>query len=235
MSHFEIYGNTLSMIHEKKVKGVLFDMDGIIIDTERLYTRFWMEAANSLGIPMKLEHALGIRATNHADAEAKLKTWFGPETSHKAIRDRRIEMMEAYIEENGVELKPGIYELMEYLKAHGIKTAIATSSPVDRVEKHLAGKNLYEKFDEIVTAYMVKKGKPEPDIYILAAEKLGLKPEECIALEDSPSGITSAYRAGCRTIMIPDQDEPTDEIRKMLFAKADRLDDVIGVIEELKN
>ena len=80
---------------------------------------------------------------------------------------------------------------------------------------------------------MVKKGKPEPDIYLLAAEKLGLQPDECIALEDSPSGITSAFRAGCHTIMIPDQDQPTDELRNMLYAKADRLDDVISIIEEM--
>lgn len=231
MSAVEYCGRKDLLKH--RIKGVLFDMDGIILDTERLYTRFWMEAANSLGVPMKLEHALGIRSTNHADAEAKLKAWFGPETSHQQIRKRRIEMMEAYINENGVELKPGIYPLMDYLKSQGIKTAIATSSPVERVEQHLAGTGLFERFDAITTAYMVKKGKPEPDIYLLAAEKLGLQPDECIALEDSPSGITSAFRAGCHTIMIPDQDQPTDELRNMLYAKADRLDDVISIIEEM--
>ena len=78
MSAVEYCGRKDLLKH--RIKGVLFDMDGIILDTERLYTRFWMEAANSLGVPMKLEHALGIRSTNHADAEAKLKAWFGPET-----------------------------------------------------------------------------------------------------------------------------------------------------------
>lgn len=234
LTNIELIHAEAPSIRKYPIRGVLFDMDGIILDTERLYTRFWMEAARSLGFPMELKHALGIRSTNHAQAEALLKSWFGPEASHKAIRERRIEMMNAFIAENGVEAKPGIHELLAYLRQKGIKTSIATSSDMDRVTGHLASAGLNpEDFDQIITAYMVKKGKPEPDIYLRAAADLGLEPGECLALEDSPSGITSAYRAGCLTVMIPDQDEPTEEVRKMLFAKADRLNDVITLIEEM--
>ena len=94
--------------------------------------------------------------------------------------------------------------------------------------------HLDQSFDNIVTAYMVEKGKPEPDIYIHAAHELGLEPGNCLALEDSPSGLTSAYRAGCLPVMIPDQDQPTEEIRKILFAKADRLDLIPTLIEQIR-
>ena len=89
---------------------------------------------------------------------------------------------------------------------------------------------LKDAFDKIISGYMVKKGKPEPDIYQVAAAELGLEPCECLALEDSPPGILSANRAGCFPVMIPDQDEPTEETEALLFAKADRLDRVIDLL-----
>ena len=123
---------------------------------------------------------------------------------------------------------------MAYLKENDIKTAIATSSPLDRTEKYLDSVGLKDAFDKLISGYMVKKGKPEPDIYELAAAELGLESQECLALEDSPSGILSACRAGCYPVMIPDQDQPGEETEQILFAKADRLDQVIGLLEWFK-
>lgn len=217
-----------------KIQGVLFDMDGLILDTEKLYTRFWQEAAHCLGYPMTKEQALGMRSMNHTEGEAKIKSYFGPDAPYMKIRSKRIELMDAFIEKEGVQLKPGIHELLQYLKERGIKTSIATSSALDKTLNYLSFVHLDQSFDNIVTAYMVEKGKPEPDIYIHAAHELGLEPCNCLALEDSPSGLTSAYRAGCLPVMIPDQDQPTKEIRKILFAKADRLDLIPTLIEQIR-
>ncbi|MDD7388544.1 MAG: HAD-IA family hydrolase [Lachnospiraceae bacterium] len=215
------------------IRGVLFDMDGLILDTEKLYTRFWQEAAHCLGYPMTKEQALGMRSMNHMEGEARMKSYFGPDTPYREIRSKRIELMDAFVEKEGVYLKPGIHELLDYLKKRGIKTAIATSSPMDRTVKYLSSVHMEKSFDAIVTAYMVEKGKPEPDIYLHAARVLDLEPGDCLALEDSPSGLTAAYRAGCLPVMIPDQDQPSKETRKLLFAKADRLDLIPQLIEEI--
>lgn len=216
---------------QKKIKGVLFDMDGVVLDTEKLYTRFWQEAANSLGYPMTREHALGMRSLSREVGERQLKTYLGEDVDYKEVRDKRIEMMNAFIEENGVEIKSGIHELLDFLKEKKIKTSIATSSPLDRTKKYLSQVGLVDKFDALVSGHMVEHGKPAPDIYLYAAENLGLKPEECMVLEDSPTGILAAFRAGCIPVMIPDQDEPDEEVQKMVYAVAENLLAVKDIIE----
>lgn len=233
MDGIEMINAENSALTKRKIRGVLFDMDGLVLDTEKLYTRFWQEAARCLGYPMTREQALGMRSMNHQEGEARMKSYFGPDTPYLEIRSKRIELMDAFVEKEGVYLKPGIHELLDYLKEKGIRTSIATSSPMERTQKYLASVHMENSFDKITTAYMVEKGKPEPDIYIYAASQLGLNPQDCLALEDSPSGLTSAYRAGCLPVMIPDQDQPDEETRKLLFAKADRLDLVINLIEML--
>lgn len=205
------------------IKGVLFDMDGIVLDTEKLYTRFWVEAAQSLGYPMTHEMALGMRSLSRQAGERQLKAYLGEEANYHEVRETRIKMMSDFIEENGVEIKPGIHEVLEFLKERGMKTSIATSSPLDRTKKYLSQVGLVDDFDELVSGHMVEKGKPEPDIYLFAASKLGLKPEECLVLEDSPTGILAAYRAGCVPVMIPDQDEPDEEVKDRVYAVVQNL------------
>jgi len=214
------------------ITAILFDMDGLVLDTEKLYTRFWQEAANALGYPMTREQALGMRSLNRGAGLSKMQSYFGTEVDYDAIRRKRIEMMDAFVEKEGVTLKPGIHELLAYLKEHGIKTAIATSSPLERTIKYLTSVNLQESFDELISGYMVEKGKPEPDIYLYAAEKLGEKPENCMVLEDSPAGILAAHRAGCLPVMVPDQDEPDEETGALFYARAESLTDVIGLLTE---
>ena len=218
---------------ERPIRGVLFDMDGLVMDTEKLYSRFWREACAHFGFTMSYEQSIAMRALNAQLAEATLKRFFGPEIEYLPTRNKRIELMEAYIEENGVELKPGVVELLDYLQAQGIPAAITSASPIPRIQNYLSRHGLEVRFAALCSGRDVPRGKPEPDIYLHGAAALGLKAEECMALEDAPAGILSAYRAGCLPVMIPDLDQPGEETRTLLYAKADSLADVIPLLQNL--
>jgi len=213
------------------IRGVLFDMDGLVLDTEKLYSRFWMEACRFYGFPMTYEQSLKMRAANSRLGAENLHRFFGPDIDYKTIRTKRIELMDAFIAENGVEPKPGIFELMDYLEEQGIPAAICSSSPKDRIREHLSSLGLYHRFTAICSGYDVPWGKPAPDIYLHGAASLGLPPENCLALEDAPLGIESAFRAGCIPVMIPDQDPPDEKTKPMLYAKADSLHDIIDLLK----
>jgi len=214
----------------RPIRGVLVDMDGLVLDSEILFTRFWREAANSLGYPMTVEQSLGMRSLGKKRGQPYLESLFGPGIDYTTVRAKRIELMEAYVAEHGIAPKPGIYELLDFLEENSIAAAITSSSPMEAIEKHLSAVNLLHRFQKICSAHSIPNGKPAPDIYLLGAKELGLKPEECLALEDSPTGILSAYRAGCLPVMIPDLDQPKVETQKLLFSKADSLTDIIALL-----
>lgn len=215
-------------------KGVISDMDGVILDSEKLYVRFWCEAARSFGFPMEREHALGIRSLAHDLAEQKLQAVFGKQLQLDTVRAKRIELMDAYVEEHGIEVKPGAEELLRFLKENGFRVALATATPAERARLYLERAGLLQYFDAVVSSRMVPHGKPAPDIYLYAARQLGLPPEACMALEDSPNGIRSAYAAGCKTVMVPDLDRPSEEILPLLYGVAEGLTEVIPMLHECK-
>ena len=217
-----------------RIRGVLFDMDGVVIDTEKLYTRFWMEACHFYGYPMTREQALGLRSLNSIRGQALLQGYFGEKLDYHTIRAKRIALMDAFIAEHGVELKPGIRELLAYLKANGIRCAITSSAGLPTIRAHLGQVEIVHLFDELCSGKDVPNGKPAPDIYLHGAACLELCPEECLAIEDSPAGIEAAYRAGTFPVIVPDQDQPSEETLSMCFAKADSLIDVIELLEALK-
>lgn len=208
------------------VKAVLFDMDGTLIDTEKYYRIFWPKALAQFGYHMTDEQVLFMRSLGRPFAPKQLKEWFGEELDYYAVRDCRKQLMEEHLDRVGIELKPGAVEILEALKKRGILAAVATATDLERTEKYLRLVGLREYFDRLISATQVKEGKPSPDIYVYACEQLGLAPEECIAVEDSPNGVKSAYGAGCRVIMVPDQTEPDEELSKLLYACVDRLDGI---------
>ena len=214
-----------------EVRGVLFDMDGVVIDTEKLYTRFWMEAAREMGHPMTLEQALQLRSLGRGPSQAKLDSFFGPGVlRYDELRALRIERMDAFIAEHGVEEKRGIRELLAHLKEKNIPCAITSSSSIPVIREHLGNLGLLEGFTALCSGKDVPSGKPAPDIYLHGAATLGVNPENCLAIEDSPAGIEAAWRAGCMAVIVPDQDQPDELTLTRSFAKADSLFDVMALI-----
>ena len=186
------------------IRGVLFDMDGVILDSEKLYAKFWAAGCDFFGYPMTYQQALGMRSLSAQAGQAYLSSLFGPKIDYYAVRAKRIELMDAYIEENGVEAKPGVFQLLDYLASRNIPYAITTASPSDRIENHLGRLGLYERFPYICTAHSVAQGKPAPDIYLLVAQKLDVKPEHCLVFEDICKGIQAGKAAGMRVCAVRD-------------------------------
>ena len=205
------------------LKGAIFDMDGLMIDTEKLYLKFWIQSAKDFGYDMKPEHVYAIRSMARKYSIPTLKCFLGEDCPTEEIRAHRTELMAEYINEHGLEVKKGLFELLYYLKGREIKMAVATATPRSRTTEYLEKIGAAKFFSAVICGDMVETGKPAPDIYLTAARELGLPPEECAAFEDSPNGIKAAHAAGCHAIMIPDMTQPDDEIKPLLSAVYENL------------
>lgn len=216
------------------IRGVIFDMDGLMLDTEKLLAKYWMQAAREAGFPMELQHVLGIRSLAAIYAKPKLQGIFGEDFDYEAIRARRRELTAQHLQAHGIETKKGLRELLSYLKTNGIRIAVATATDRERTDLYLKQVGVHEYFDAFVCGDMVKKGKPDPEIYLTACKALGLAPEECMALEDSPNGIRSAHDAGCMAVMIPDLSGPEEDLMPYLAACVEDLSKIIALLELMK-
>lgn len=209
------------------IKAVIFDMDGVLIDTEKHYNAAWCEAAHRAGFEnFAREHALMLRSCDPTLASEMMKDIFGAGFDYYAIREVRRGLVAERLEKYGLEKKPGIDEILAFLHERKIKAAVATATPIELTLQHLEQIGVKDQFDRIVSAKQVAHGKPAPDVYLYACGQIGEDPSDCIAVEDSPNGIRSAYAAGCRPVMVPDLTQPDEEIRPLLYAVADTLADI---------
>ena len=218
-------------IDKGKIKAVIFDLDGTLLDTEKLLFRYWREAAAFYGYDMTAEQALTLRSLTHKLVQPLFTEWFGEDCDYRVLREKRLELMQAHIDKYGVDVKNGARELLGYLGDNGYMRAVATATDTERAGKLLKKVGLDGLFDRIVCASMVEWGKPKPDIYIYTAKQLGLEPSECIAVEDSPNGVISAHDAGCFTIMVPDMTQPDEKLNTYISAVCGDFSEIIKLIE----
>lgn len=217
------------------IKAVIFDMDGIMFDTEHLAIPAWCEAGRKMGYPITEKIVYETFGMNRETTKKVLQGYFGENFNFDETARLRTEYEIEYIEKNGVPIKKGLIELLHYLKENGYLFTVATSSGQIRTRHLFELAGITHFFGKFVCGDMIQKGKPEPEIYCKACELLKVTPENSIVLEDSYTGIIAAFRAGIKTVMIPDMMQCNESIEKMLYAKLNSLLEVIPLLEKEKS
>lgn len=215
------------------IKAVVFDMDGLMFDTEKIGIRTWNTLSEELGYPKLFNLIYTCFGTNDNFKRKYFAEVLGEDFPYDYFRKREFEVTGKTLEDEGVPHKKGLVELLEYLKNNNIKRAVATSTPQHPALKHIKSAGVYDYFDVIITGDMTEKGKPEPDIYLKACDELGVNPADAMGLEDSFNGIRAVFSAGMKAVMIPDMVSPDDEMRSKCFAIKESLSDVISLIDEI--
>ena len=200
-----------------KADGVIFDMDGLMFDTERLGLEGWKKAGRILGYPIGAEMVARIRGCNRTDAEKMFKERYGENFDYGRAREIRLNYAAREIEDNGLPVKPGLYSLLEFLKNRELPMAVATACDSKTAHGNLEKAGIQEYFKAVICGDEIRHAKPWPDIFICAAKRLGTGCGNTIVFEDSVNGIEAAYRAGCIPVMVPDLTVPDEAVQKKCF------------------
>lgn len=213
------------------LKAVLFDMDGLIFDTESIYKQSWQYAATEQGLTITDDFYQQFIGVQDPECERILAEHFQDAIDmprYKAVRDEHFHNLR----NQGVALKPGFDALFYAIKQHGLLTAIVTSSHLPEVKHNFSGSTYLAQFDLVITAEDVERGKPNPDCYQMAYRQLGVDAKQCLVLEDSNNGIKAALAAECHAVMIPDLLPPLPELEDKIIIKAS-LEEVIPLLSQL--
>jgi len=214
----------------RPVKAVVFDMDGLLVDTETVVFRAMQYAAAGIGGEMPFATFQRMVGLQHAHSDLILVEHFGDGLDLKAWQAA----VSAHFREAlgaGIALKAGVVEILDQLDVLGLPRAIATSSSLESVRLSLGPHSLVDRFHALVTRDVQTKGKPHPEPFLKAAEALGVDPADCLALEDSHNGVRSASSAGMMTVMVPDMLDPTEEMETLCVRIAQDLHEVRAWLE----
>jgi HAD superfamily hydrolase (TIGR01509 family) len=214
----------------RPVAAVVFDMDGLLFDTEKLYGQAILTAADELGVEMSMEVFHTFVGTPWAANRRRMLEAYGEAYPAEELRVTWMQHFQL-LATDGLELKPGVEALLDLLDELALPRAIATSSSHGTVDHHLGAHDLAGRFHHVVASGDYANSKPAPDPFLVAAQKLGVDPRDCLALEDSLNGVRSAASAGMMTVMVPDLLEPTDEMREKTHVIAETLHHVREMME----
>ncbi len=212
------------------VKGVIFDMDGLMFDTERIYGIYWREVSAELGYPMDDALVTAMCGATRDFQITKIAERFGDAAPAGEIIDECIRRTREHIATHPIPFKAGLVELLTALRERGIPAAIATGTRRVSADDMIARAQLSAYIDAMVCGDEVAACKPDPEIFLKAADLIGVPPQDCIVLEDSFNGIIAAHAAGAQPVMIPDTMQPTDDVRALCAHVLARLDEVIDLV-----
>ena len=211
------------------MKGIIFDMDGVILDSETISDRTWFAAAKEFKLEINIDLINACRGTNKNDTIAIFKKYYGKDFDGDGFLARTSELFHKIEVEEGIPLMPYAKEILEYLKPR-YTLALASSTRGPTVERQLRSAGVIDFFKTRTTGEMVIHSKPNPEIYLMACRSVNLEPSECYAIEDSLNGIKSAYAAGLKPIMVIDKIQPTEEIKKTCAAVLDSLEGLKSIL-----
>ncbi len=214
-----------------ELDAIVFDMDGVIFDTETIALRSWQDAADAHNIGDITETAMKCVGRSTVDTLRIFEEAYGDRISIEQMHIECIERFKEIVRTEGMPVKVGARELLEHLKASGIKVALASSTSYQTVVDELKDADLFKYFRVIVGGDMIEHSKPEPEIYLLACEKLGADPKKSAAVEDSRNGIISASRAGMMPFLVPDIIEPDEEMKQLAHKQFSNLLEVKDFLE----
>ena len=216
------------------VKTVIFDMDGLLVNSEVLYAEAWVKYGQINGLDIGEKLLKKIRGQNSENIMKIAKELLGADLDFEKLSSYCFNYVLQINENEGIAIKKGAVELLSFLKQEKYKIGLATSSTSNMAVTILKNTKLYDFFDVRIYGDMVKYSKPHPDIFLLAAKQLGEQPADCLALEDSANGVTSARAAGCNVIMVPDIDEPLQHITEKTKFVLQDLSQVIDILKDNK-
>ena len=213
------------------INGVIFDMDGTMFDTERMWATFWDPALKALGLPYKEGLAEAARGTAGETTRNVVRSFYGPDCDADGIVESLHRVADEVFLSAPVPKKPGLDELLAWLDANHIPMAVASSSRVHVIEGNLNNWGLTHYFKALVSGQQVKHSKPDPEIFLLAAEKLGTAPAHTLVLEDSYNGVRAGAAGGFVTVMVPDLLPADDEMRRLYTMECTSLNEVLAKLK----
>lgn len=210
--------------------GAIFDMDGLLFDTERVYDEEWRKVGRSHGFLIDDKMLDETRGAN-GEFMNRIINKYLPDADAARLTEEVFENSKKTLAES-VPVKPGVKEILKYFKENQVKMAVASSSPMELILHNLKTADIASYFDVLVSGEQVARGKPEPDIFLLAARKLGIKPQDCYVFEDGIHGVYGGVAAGCSTIMILDLVKPKADLYNICTGIYSSLLDVLEVIKK---
>ncbi len=217
-----------------EIQGVIFDMDGLMFDTEPVWGSCWVPVCSKYDLVVPDEMIPGVRGCAGETMLAALRKYLGDDAPVEKIWEDAKAYVANHIIEHGVTKKPGLDELLEYLHDCGLPMAVASGSIRPVIEANVANAGVAQYFDVLLSGESIGRGKPDPLIFQKTAELLGTDPRRTMVLEDSFNGVEAGHNGGFITVMVPDLAPPDDRIRSLATAVVDRLDEVIDLMEDGK-
>ena len=217
------------MLH---VEGIIFDMDGVLIDTERIGLQAWLDGAAKVGLEFTesiYKRLIGMRMR---DIRGILQEYYSDESAIDSFLQKANHYYQDRINNYPLPEKPGLYALFDYLDTIKMPRAVATSTSTTMAAQHMERLQLTDRLDCLIGGDQVERSKPAPDIFLRAAEKLDLAPESCLVIEDSEKGIEAAWKSGCIPILIPDMIQPNERMKKHASLIFSSLDEFLNALQD---